>query len=357
METLQIIVTALATGAVAALEATTSQAIKDAYSALKALIQRKYTAVSVDVEQLQTQPASQLRRGIIAEGLQTAGAEQDMELLQRAQQLLAAIERQGPEPLQVKGVNMADIKAASVKLNDILAQGSGNVTGVEMKKVEVAGPIEISGVRALSAVSPAAVTAPKIMLLFLAANPLSTTRLQIDEEARAIGQVLRQAEHRPFDIHTHGALRIADLQDLLLRYRPQLVHFSGHGSSANAIILQDDAGHEAPVQATALRNLLRSLSHRPRCVVLNACYTEEQAVAIAEVVDCVVGMSDAITDVAARHFATAFYLALAAGETVQQAFDQGANSIELRNLPEAHLPVLLAQHVDPNTLRFFDPNA
>ena len=89
-----------------------------------------------------------------------------------------------------------------------------------------------------------------------------------------------------------------------------------------------------------------------RCIVLNACYTEEQAQAIAENIECVVGMSSEISDIAAINFASAFYQALAYGYDVGTAFELGCVQIELENLSEHNIPKLLANKVDPNNIRF-----
>ena len=71
----------------------------------------------------------------------------------------------------------------------------------------------------------------RVVILFLAANPSTTTRLRLDSEVRAIDQALRQANYRDqFDLRQHWAVRVADLQELLLRHQPHIVHFSGHGS-------------------------------------------------------------------------------------------------------------------------------
>lgn len=261
---------------------------------------------------------------------------------------------------------MSDVTAASIKLSDILAQGAGHVTGVAMNRVDVAGAIEISGVRAgnltpLDAPKPATGAAPAaadpISILFLAANPLDMEPLRLDEECRAIDAALRQAEYRHFDLRPHWAVQVADLQELLLRRQPHILHFSGHGSDRNEIILQDASGQAAPVSAGALRTLFGLLKDNLRCVVLNACYTAEQAGAIADRIDCVVGMTEAISDPAARAFAVAFYRALGYGRTVQEAFDLGCSQIDLNNLDEADKPVLIAQHADPVTIRFVDPKA
>src|SRR5262245_42609469 len=92
-----------------------------------------------------------------------------------------------------------------------------------------------------------------------------------------------------FDLRVHGAVHYSDLQELLLRYRPHIVHFSGHGSQDSQIILQSDNGAH-PVSADALSSLFTILKDNLRCVVLNACYSAEQAQSIAVHIDCVIGM-------------------------------------------------------------------
>jgi hypothetical protein len=172
-----------------------------------------------------------------------------------------------------------------------------------------------------------------IKILFLAANPQDTTSLRLDEECRAIDQAVRVSEFRDqFDIKSHWAVRIWDLQELLLRHTPHIVHFSGHGSKTNEIILQDNFGASQPVSAKALEKLFGVLKDNIRCVVLNACYSQSQAEAIAKNIDCVVGMSKAILDTSAISFAAAFYRALGYGRDVKTAFDLGCLQIDLDNL-------------------------
>jgi hypothetical protein len=192
-----------------------------------------------------------------------------------------------------------------------------------------------------------------IKILFLAANPQGTAPLRLDEECRAIDQALRLSQYRDqFDIQQHWAVRVTDFQELLLRHRPNIVHFSGHGSKANEIILQNDAGLLQPVSARALERLFSILQDNIRCVVLNACYTQTQAQAIARHIDCVVGMSSAVQDEAAIRFAAAFYQALGYGRDAQTAFDLGCAQLDLENLDEPDLPRLIARQGDAHQVAF-----
>ena len=195
-----------------------------------------------------------------------------------------------------------------------------------------------------------------VTILFLAANPLDTTPLRIDEEVRAIDEKLRWAEFRDmFEIKQHWAVRIADLQEYLLRHRPHIVHFSGHGSRSSEIILQDSLGKSQSVSVQALSGLFSILKDNIRCVILNSCYSEGQAQAIANHIDCVVGMSNTITDSSAISFAASFYQALGYGRSVRTAFDLGCAQIDLAGLGEQETPKLLARRHDPKGI-FFVPS-
>jgi len=192
-----------------------------------------------------------------------------------------------------------------------------------------------------------------IKILFLTANPTDTSRLRLDEESRAIDLALRQAEFRDrFEIQQHWAVRVSELQSYLLRHKPDIVHFSGHGSELGQIILEDDFGNSQPVSERALSTLFSVLRDNIRCVLLNACYSERQARAIAQHIDCVVGMSAVIEDRSAISFAAAFYQALGYGRDVKTAFELGCVQIDMENLDDQDVPKLLAIRTDPAKIVF-----
>lgn len=192
-----------------------------------------------------------------------------------------------------------------------------------------------------------------IKILFLTANPSDGARLRLDAESRAIDQVLREAEYRDkFQIQQHWAVRVTDLQGLMLRHQPNIVHFSGHGSAESELILEDNLGNSQVVSSGALSQLFSVLKDNIRCVVLNACYSESQAQAIAQHIDCVVGMSDAIEDTSAISFATSFYQALGFGRDVQTAFDLGCLQIDMENLGQEDVPQLVAIKCQPSQMVF-----
>lgn len=186
----------------------------------------------------------------------------------------------------------------------------------------------------------------QIKVLFLAANPNSSTRLALDEEARAIEDKVRDSKHRDLvAVRTRWAVRPGDLQQAFLEDEPTVVHFSGHGGGNVGIVLAAaDPSEESLVGTDALADLFRVLKDGIRVVVLNACFSEVQAKAIVEQIDFVVGMGDSIGDDAARIFAAAFYRGLAFGRTVRSAFELGINELKLAGLgAEGSIPKLLTR--------------
>jgi hypothetical protein len=142
MDPLTSLVTALAAGAAAALKPTVEQAVKDSYAALKGLIQRKYTQVQVD--QLEANPTSKNRRGVVEEDLKAVGAETDAEVLQKAQELLEIIQSQAPEAASAIGVDLKDIAGAALTIRRVTASG----TGVKVEQAKLSGDITIEDVQA-----------------------------------------------------------------------------------------------------------------------------------------------------------------------------------------------------------------
>ena len=181
-----------------------------------------------------------------------------------------------------------------------------------------------------------------ISILFLAADPTDASRLRLGEEAREIQEKLQLSKGREnFSLHQRLSVRPADISQALLDLSPQIVHFSGHGTSAGALCLESKTGEILPVSPEALAALFEQFASQINCVILNACYSKVQAEAIAKHIKYVIGMSQAIDDKAAVAFSTGFYQAMGAGKTIEEAYKLGCVQIRLENLPEHLTPVLV----------------
>lgn len=179
-------------------------------------------------------------------------------------------------------------------------------------------------------------------ILILAANPKDTPRFRLDEEVREIENGLRRAKHRDeFELRQQWATRTKDIRRAMLDAAPDIVHFCGRGEGETGIAFEDETGQTHFVSTEALAGFFELFADTVDCVVLNACYSEVQARAIAEHIKYVIGMSQDIDDRTGIEFAVAFYDALGAGRTVEFAYKLACNAIQMAGIDEHLVPVLL----------------
>lgn len=196
----------------------------------------------------------------------------------------------------------------------------------------------------------------EFVLLLIAASPDRVVQLRSDREVRQIQERLLTTRHgRAMVVHTRWAVRPDDLMQAILELRPRVVHFSGHGTAAEGILLEDVAGAAQPVSGSALADLFAVLRDQIRLVVLNACDTQSHAEAISRHIDVAIGMRHPIQDSSAIEFASAFYQAIASGFPLSDAFELARSALRIKGLPGAEIPELFSRPgVDPSRTILFD---
>ena len=107
--------------------------------------------------------------------------------------------------------------------------------------------------------------------------------------------------------------------------------------------MRTEQGKALLIQPEALAALFKRFTNQVNCVVLNACYSEIQAKAIAKHIKYVIGMNQAIGDKAAIAFAIGFYQALGEGRSIEDAYGLGCVQIQMQNLPGHLTPVLIKE--------------
>ncbi|MBW4662106.1 MAG: CHAT domain-containing protein [Drouetiella hepatica Uher 2000/2452] len=181
-----------------------------------------------------------------------------------------------------------------------------------------------------------------ISILLLSADPTNASRLRIGEESREIQEKLQRARLREkFILAQRTSVRPTDISQALLDIQPHIVHFSGHGAASGSLCFENRSGEIHPIMPDALAALFEQFTGQVNCVLLNSCYSEIQAVAIAKHIDYVIGMNQAIGDHAAIAFAIGFYQALGAGCTIEKAYKLGCVQIRLESISEHLTPILI----------------
>lgn len=121
------------------------------------------------------------------------------------------------------------------------------------------------------------------------------------------------------------SVKTQQLVDMLNTFRTRLLvfHFGGH-ADGNQLHFKDTAGQvQGLAQLLALHPILQ-------LVVLNGCNTQEQAVEYLNAgIPAVIATTCSVADGQAKQFAHDFYAALAAGQTLQEAFKRAIGAMKL----------------------------
>lgn len=168
-----------------------------------------------------------------------------------------------------------------------------------------------------------------IQILAFQANPRDRDHLRLNKEVREIQAVLLNQPFKgliDYNLSVHPEMQTSDLQQFILDGSPQIVHFSGHGNR-NGIIVEDANGDSDAIPNESLETIFQNLSGSIQCVVLNSCYSEQQAKIISQYVPCVVGMQTRVEDDSAINFSKSFYQALVYGLSIKKAFALAKGSV------------------------------
>ncbi|MEM9092856.1 MAG: CHAT domain-containing protein [Cyanobacteria bacterium P01_F01_bin.53] len=168
-------------------------------------------------------------------------------------------------------------------------------------------------------------------VLVLVSNPKGTVYLNLLPEIHDLQEALLRSQQRhSFSVAWRVAKTHKDLRRYILDIKPHIIHFCGHGTE-QGLVLEDDTGAVKVVSNDMLTGLLQTFADTVECVLLNACYSEPLADGLAQHLNYVIGMNQAVNDDAAIAFAEGFYDALGAGESYKRAFEVGKNAVWEQN--------------------------
>jgi len=181
-----------------------------------------------------------------------------------------------------------------------------------------------------------------LRILFLASEPTDAGRLRLGAELQEVRN--RLSNNPAFEIKDRQAVKPDDVLQTILNYKPNIVHFSGHGQDTGEICFEDEKGNSKTIPPEALASLFELVTEHVKCVLINACYSEVQAKAISQFVPIVIGTKKEISDSAAIKFSTGFYTALdpdLSQKSLLKAYDSGCIAIRFESLPEHLTPIII----------------
>lgn len=184
----------------------------------------------------------------------------------------------------------------------------------------------------------------KLNVLYSTASPDQGRPLRVDAEMRQVQEAIRGSKLRDqISLHYRPAADLKSIMEGLNDFQPGIVHFSGHGDSDGVDV--DHAKVKPPsgkvLTFELMAKAIGAVDKPPQIVVLNSCFSAGAKTAFFPSAKAIVAMADSISDIAATAFAAWFYAAIAAGQSLQAAFNQGLVAVKAASIGEAAIPRLI----------------
>lgn len=198
----------------------------------------------------------------------------------------------------------------------------------------------------------------KLRVLLLGAS--SEGDLRVGREQRRIQIAVQSALHREqIEIEARPAATAGDLLESIGRFRPHVVHFSGH-SNEDVLVFEEDRDephHGVAVSARAFASAIQATDDKPLLVILNSCKSAAQINSLVEeATPFAIGMMESVQDGDAINYAAAFYTSTANGQSIRSSHLAGQAALEITGLEGDELPTLVwASDVDPATTILVKP--
>jgi internalin A len=182
----------------------------------------------------------------------------------------------------------------------------------------------------------------KTTILMLTANPSGTTKLNLDKEHARIAEKI-QSKQDQFSLTVQRAVDNIQFKEFTETFNPRILHFSGHGEEGEhgGIIVQNEEKNGStmisPKSLDVLFEYFIGEGIDINAVVLNACYSEDQALAISKHVPYVVCTTAAIEDTFAIAFSVGFYFKLTnTNLDFEQAYKSGRAQAVISGAGKSH---------------------
>lgn len=188
----------------------------------------------------------------------------------------------------------------------------------------------------------------RVKILFFGANPFNTGKLNLEKEYAKIARQLEgKGAHHRLELKSEFCTDLKNFQEKTNYFRPNIIHFSGHGSDSKGELEAFGRGvlkpserkniglvfHESPYGAAVIisddtldynfETFIEADKIPIEVIVLNACYSTNQAKVLSKRVKYVVGVNNSIADEASIEFSAGFYYGLSEDKTVESAFRYG----------------------------------
>ncbi len=211
-----------------------------------------------------------------------------------------------------------------IKTDDYALSGAQSIRAILaiLEEVNQAGYLEAMLTENADADKNAPVFVEKrTKIQFLAANPIDTSKLELEREYIEIRKIFKQHQQE-FVLVESFDVTLETFFEAIFQEKAQIVQFSGMADNAGLILNRKD-GTCHPVSYEYLAATFKLFRNHVECVFINTMFSDVFAKVVSRFIPYVIGIKDMISDVEAITFAGGFYTALAFEKNYLKAFNQG----------------------------------
>lgn len=170
-------------------------------------------------------------------------------------------------------------------------------------------------------------------ILFVAANPTNLSRTQTDKEYNIIKEEIALGNHKDSFkfLEPQMAVKITQLIRAFLQQAPDIIHFSGHGNTRGIVITKEDNTSQF-LSLDMMIRLFKPLKGITKYVILNSCYSAQQAEEISKFGMYVIGNNLPVENDTALSFSKGFYAGLSTRKNLDDAINSALIVIGVESL-------------------------
>jgi hypothetical protein len=169
-----------------------------------------------------------------------------------------------------------------------------------------------------------------LKILFITSDVYEESRVTGDQEYRDVNMVIKYSGQANIQLISLRAARVQDFTSSIWQEKPNIVHFSGHGSGG-IIHIRGNNDRVFELSAGSLSDQLEINKEFVEGIVLSACETDTYLEKMVEHLVFAVGMKGKPSNRVAIDFSIGFYQGLAQGYSPENAFKNGLTQLEAKN--------------------------
>lgn len=158
----------------------------------------------------------------------------------------------------------------------------------------------------------------KVAVFF--SNPGDSQRLRLDQEHRAIQQIIEKLKIPAETFHRFHATSTKDIIEILSNTEYDIVQFSGHGSQEGIFLESSTSQGGTMVTVSQLSALLKATSKHLKLLVLNSCFSSSSVPSLIDFAQYLITIGGEANDEAAIQFSSTFYELLFLHGSIERAF-------------------------------------